>query len=248
MSVTSLACLLIIWILISVCLSHNVCQLASEDSETTLVMGIEANIFIGVVLSVFVICLVCVVNLAVCLCRRESTLNPQHRVALTGASTGTLAHPASYNGTAGATLSPATTRYATLPLDKMGRPLVTNNGNGQNGGTEKPPPYPGNLIGPGVGSMVGGHHLAGGGHHLLPGVNHHLGGQGNGHPHQQQQQHHLTNNLTTVNHYQQQQQLTSGQPVTLLTSGDGSAAHLVTGRADGLTSNGTSVHPVQQVT
>lgn len=91
--------------------------------------------------TVFVVCLVCVVNLAVCLCRRESGLQPQHRVALTGASTTTLAHPASYNGALAATLSPATqARYATLPLDKM-RPVTS----------EKPPPYqfdlPGNVIG-----------------------------------------------------------------------------------------------------
>lgn len=41
-----------------------------------------------------------------------------------------------------------------------------------------------------------------------------------------------------------------GQTVTLLANGDGSAAHLVTGRVDGLNmaNNGTSVHPVQQVT
>ncbi|KAI1299989.1 hypothetical protein HDE_03652 [Halotydeus destructor] len=191
--------------------SHAFCY--SEEADMTLVLGFEANIFIGVVLSVFVICLVCVVNLAVCLCRRESALQQQHRVALHGGiSTQTLAHPASYNGNIGP-MSPAATRYATLPLpDKLGR-------------TEKPPPYPGNLVAPG------------GANGLSPLVGHHQmqvmssGGPTNTGMGHQQQLHHQ-----------------HGQTVTLLSATDGSVGHLVTGRQDGLTSNGTAVHPtVQQV-
>lgn len=63
------------------------------------ILGVEFNIFMGVVLSVFVLCLVCVVNLAVCLCRTNNGLNQQHRIALHGQSTTQLAsHPSTYTG------------------------------------------------------------------------------------------------------------------------------------------------------
>lgn len=129
------------------------------------------NIFIGVVLSIFVVCLVCVVNLAVCLCR-SNQLQQQHRIAL-HQSTATLAHPASYTGeyecrhlwmirnmpicttgTVGATLSPAQTRYATLPLEKLR--------------DKPPPPYPGNHLTPAtsiVTNSMSHNHVAG--HHMV---------------------------------------------------------------------------------
>ena len=119
-------------------------------------------------LSIFVVCLICVVNLAVCLCR-SNQLQQQHRIAL-HQSTATLAHPASYTGSTtlfsnlsydllstgsvGATLSPAQTRYATLPLEKLR--------------DKPPPPYPGNHFTPAtaiVTNSVSHNHVAG--HHMV---------------------------------------------------------------------------------
>lgn len=143
--------------------SHAFC-FSPDEATQVIVLGLDANLFIGLVLSVFIVCLVCVVNLAICLCRREQTLQNQQQsqqlrhpgqqvqsyvngIHLNGTSTTSLAHPASYTGALGnAILTPASqARYATLPLG----------GKGQNGGLviDKPPPYPGNMFAP-----ASGHH------------------------------------------------------------------------------------------
>lgn len=70
---------------------------AAQDVESAMVLGVDFNVFIGIVLSIFVVCLVCVVNLIVCLCRNNQ-LQQQHRIALHGQSTTALAHPVSFNG------------------------------------------------------------------------------------------------------------------------------------------------------
>ena len=142
---------------------------AAQDTESAVVFGVDFHIFIGIILSIFVVCLVCVVNLIVCLCR-SNQLQQQHRIALHGQSTTTLAHhPASFNGesatapaaadsppdAAGVMVSPVATRYATLPLDKMR--------------DKPPPPYPGCAYPPGamplVHSSPSSNHVPG--HHVI---------------------------------------------------------------------------------
>ena len=141
---------------------------APEEAETTVIFGVDFNIFVGIVLSIFVVCLIFIVNLIICLCR-SNQLQQQHRVALHGQSTTTLAHPISFNGKImivgwqyithsrrknqllepGLMMSPAAARYATLPLDKL---------------RDKPPPpsypspYAHHSNGP-TNNLVPGHHM-----------------------------------------------------------------------------------------
>ena len=106
----------------------------ADEEETGSILGLPITVFIGLVITVFLMCLSCVLGLAIYLCKREQQMHQQHqRMTLHQATTPILAHPASYNGTMGSTLSPPSQRFATLPLEKM---------------REKPPPYPGNMYAP----------------------------------------------------------------------------------------------------
>ncbi|RWS12944.1 hypothetical protein B4U79_06995, partial [Dinothrombium tinctorium] len=114
--------------------SHALCY---HEPENDLILGLQVKLFLGIVLLITIVCLMCVVTLAI-------NLSIQMTPPI-------LAHPASYTGTTGATLSPGSQRFATLPFEKI---------------REKPPPYPGNMYTPAAGNdntsnNVSGHHIIG---------------------------------------------------------------------------------------
>ncbi|RWS28698.1 hypothetical protein B4U80_01657 [Leptotrombidium deliense] len=125
--------------------SHALCY--PPPPENDLIFGLQVKLFVAVVLLIIIVCLVCVVTLAINLCKREQQLQRQRqqRIAMQ-MTTPILAHPASYTGTTGATLSPGSQRFATLPFEKI---------------REKPPPYPGNMYTPAVGNNTTSNHIIG---------------------------------------------------------------------------------------
>lgn len=99
------------------------------------IFGLEASAFLGLVIVLFLICLLCVVSVALCLFKSEQRLRaaPTHQHSRMNLLQGTpiMAHPANYAaGQYTTPLSPATQRFATLPLEKL---------------REKPPPYSGQM-------------------------------------------------------------------------------------------------------
>ena len=73
--------------------------LSELDSPNGLIFGLEANTFITVIIVVFIICSLCVVSVAICLCRRERLIqHQQQRIALhQQGSQPVLAHPQTYS-------------------------------------------------------------------------------------------------------------------------------------------------------
>ena len=135
-----------------------------NDDEAGLILGLPITVFIGLVITIFLICLVCVLSLAAYLCKREQQLHQQQqRIALHQAST-----PANYTGTRknlsnafkwlfsffkgnlGVTFNPFNQRFATLPLEKLREP---------------PSVYPGNLYTPAAGIENSNNNLLN--HHLV---------------------------------------------------------------------------------
>lgn len=80
------------------------------EEDIGIVLGVTTDVFIGIVVSVFLMCLACVLSLAVCLCRRDGEMygmapaygaygyptgQPQ---TLLAPNTPILPHTASYTG------------------------------------------------------------------------------------------------------------------------------------------------------
>lgn len=164
--------------------------MTTDENGTQQILGLEISVFIASVITAFVLCLLCVVSVAVCLCRRDSQraaaaiamgqgLGPgqmayqSHLTMQT--SSPALGHPATYTN---ATTTPtgqigplgtptAQGRFATLPLNRQGE--------------KPPPPYTGaqgNAIIPAVGNHILNHNHVGNhvGNHIGNNVgNNHIG-------------------------------------------------------------------------
>lgn len=100
------------------------------EADTSVIFGLEASAFLGLVFILFLVCLFCVISVGLCLFRSDGyRATQQSRISLLQGTPIHLAHPY-----AGATIvtNAANQRFATLPLEKL---------------REKPPPYvqiPGN--------------------------------------------------------------------------------------------------------
>ncbi|XP_074605154.1 uncharacterized protein LOC141858338 isoform X1 [Brevipalpus obovatus] len=116
------------------------------EEDTGSIFGLPVHVFIVTVGAVFLTCLVCVIGLAIYLCKREQQMYQaqQQRISSYHHQLGTsiLAHPASYTGSMNATLSPPSQRFATLPLPKRG--------------DKSPPPYSGSVV-----NNLSSHHIMG---------------------------------------------------------------------------------------
>lgn len=95
------------------------------ETESGVIFGLEASAFLGLVFILFLVCLFCVVSVALCLFRSDNgyRTTQQSRINLLQ-GTPILTHP-SYANTL--VTNVANQRFATLPLEKNMR--------------EKPPPY-----------------------------------------------------------------------------------------------------------
>ncbi|XP_076339796.1 uncharacterized protein LOC143240738 isoform X3 [Tachypleus tridentatus] len=90
------------------------------------IMGLGVSIFVAIIVSIIIVCFICVVGIAICLCRRQG----QHQQGALQRQHAPL-HPLGSHPH----YPTAQTRYSTPP-ERLG---------------EKPPPYPGNVYSPATG-------------------------------------------------------------------------------------------------
>ncbi|XP_022255772.1 uncharacterized protein LOC106471449 isoform X3 [Limulus polyphemus] len=97
-----------------------------DKTTTGQIMGLGVSIFVAIIVSIIIVCFICVVGIAICLCRRQG----QHQQGALQHRQHAPLHPLGSHPH-----YPTQTRYSTPP-ERLG---------------EKPPPYPGNVYSPATG-------------------------------------------------------------------------------------------------